>query len=254
VAPRLRCPECGSGNAWLLKDGRRRCVRCRFDWKPGRFPLRLKPRQWRALLQWFVRGLPSARIAHETSLDRKRVLRALTVVRLAMVRSVPADVRRAADTETSPVSRGARHRAPSAAPRRSTDASRPRRRYATLGLYAAHRRVWAEVIPDADAEQLERLLREWKARRPVASPGLQRYTADVSRGRLHRLAEPAADRPSVPFGQVEAFWAYLQRQLRAKGGVRRERLGLYLAEFAWRYNHRQLSPAEQVRELLALIR
>jgi len=113
--------------------------------------------------------------------------------------------------------------------------------------------VWAEVIPDADAEQLERLLRESKTRRSTASPGLHRYAAFVFRGRLHRLAEPA-DRSSIPFGQIEAFWAYLQRQLRAKGGIRRERLGLYLAEFAWRYNHRQLLPAEQVRELLALIR
>ena len=72
--------------------------------------------------------------------------------------------------------------------------------------------------------------------------------ADVSIG----SSNPDAAR--APFGPLEAFWAYLQRQLRATGGIRRERLGLYLAAFAWRYNHRTVPPPEQVQELLELIR
>jgi len=63
-------------------------------------------------------------------------------------------------------------------------------------------------------------------------------------------ANPAA----TPFGPVEAFWAYLQRQLRARGGIRFERLGLYLTEYAWRYGHRELSTTEQLRELMKLLR
>jgi len=128
------------------------------------------------------------------------------------------------------------------------------RRSVALGLHVADGPVWAEVIPDADAEQLGRVLRERKTRDLIASLGLRRFTAVVHRGRLYRLAESAAGRRSIPFGQVEAFWAYLQRQLRAKGGIRRERLGLYLAEYSWRYNHRDLTPAEQLRELLTLVR
>ena len=68
---------------------------------------------------------------------------------------------------------------------------------------------------------------------PFSLPG---YTAVVYRGRFHRL-ETAGD-PSPGFGRIEGFWGYLQRQLRAKGGVRRERLPLYIAEYVWRYNHR----------------
>ena len=37
---------------------------------------------------------------------------------------------------------------------------------------------------------------------------------------------------------LEGFWGYLKRRLAAKGGIRKERLPLYLAEYAWRYNHR----------------
>ena len=167
------------------------------------------------------------------------------------MQSVPAGVRSLAETGISPASR-ARTGDLHASPQKLTD--HPRRRFATLGLYTAHGREWAEVIPDSDVEQLERMLDERKGGQSSASPDLYPYTAVVYRGRLHRVAESAAGRPSIPFGQIEAFWAYLQRQLRAKGGIRRERLNLYLAEYAWRYNHRHLSSAEQLRELLKLIR
>jgi hypothetical protein len=151
-----------------------------------------------------------------------------------MTGSIPAKVRSVADTEVSPV--------PPAGERHHASPQRPmtplRRRSAALGLSMADGAVWAEVIPDAD----------------VGQPGLHRYAAVVYRGRLHRLAESVGGLPLVPFGQIEAFWAYLQRQLRAKGGIRRERLGLYLAEYAWRYNHRHVSSADRLRELLKLIR
>lgn len=194
------------------------------------------------MLRWFVRGVPSVAIAHETRLDRKRVLRALTVVRQAMLRSAPPEFRRVAGTEIAPESRAAQHRRADA-----RESARP-----PLGLYAAHGRVWAEAVPDAEAEELGRLLRERSRPRSIDLRSLHRYSAVVYRGRLYRLADAGAGR--VPFGQIEAFWAYLQRHLRAKGGIRRERLGLYLAEFSWRYNQRKLPPAEQVRALMALIR
>ena len=223
MAELLRCPRCGARKSWRLRDGRRRCADCRYDWKPGRLPLRLSLPQWRALLLWFVRGASSAEIARETRLERKRVLRALMLVRRAILHT-------------------ASHRA-----RRTLVLSR-KTKAATIGLRTIDGRVWAEIIPDAQADQLGRWLRERKGRPPGA---LHAYAAAVFRGRLHRLHSSSS---GAPFGQIEAFWAYLQRQLRATGGIRRERLGLYLAAFAWRYNHRKLSHDEQVRALLALLR
>jgi hypothetical protein len=41
--------------------------------------------------------------------------------------------------------------------------------------------------------------------------------------------------------------------LRSRGGIRRERLSLYLAEYAWRYNNRRLSSGKQVQELATLV-
>lgn len=230
MAARTRCPRCGETRVWTLNDGRHRCARCRFDWRPGRLPLRLTPSQWRSLLRWFVRGAPSADIARETRLDRKRVLRALTVVRTAIRRSFPTEASRDSPAE------GIRVPGP-----------------VTLGLSIVHGREWVDMLPKTAVAELGGAFTSGRLVDQL-SRRFDRYAAIVYRGRLYRLPEPRADQPTIPFGRIEAFWAYLQRQLRAKGGIRRERLALYLGEYVWRYQHRHLSQAEQVKKLTTLIR
>jgi transposase len=239
----MACPRCGGRKSWILKGGRHRCARCRFDWTPGRLPLRLTLRQWRALLQWFVRGSSSAQIAHETHLDRKRVLRALAVVRRQMGRSMPIDV----SANGSPEANEARPE--------SQGPNKGRTRSAVLGLRTSHGLAWAEIVSDADTTQIMRVFRERKSERSeIQWPGAQRYVGVVYGGRLYRLARSGTGSAGARFGHIESFWSYLQRRLKAKGGIRRHHLGLYLAEYAWRYNHRRLSPAEQLRETLKLVR
>jgi hypothetical protein len=182
-------------------------------------------REWRALLQWFVRGVTSAEIARETGLDRKRVLRALLIVRRALLRAEPNGVHRS----TTP-------RVP---------------RVAVIGLAVSNGRASAELLPTAAAEHVGRWVRGRNGAESVAPRAAQRYMAVVYRGRLYRVTGTGAERMS--FGPIGAFWASMQRQLRAKGGIRRERLDMYLASFAWRYNRRKLPTSEQVSELLALL-
>ena len=118
-----------------------------------------------------------------------------------------------------------------------------------FGIFAASGMVWAEVVPTADAHALRQRLINGHVGRSVAWSGPTTYAAVVDRGHLH----PLIWLPTVA-GLVGGFWANAQRQLRAKGGIRLERLDLYLAESAWRYNHRRESRAEQLRHLLALTR
>jgi hemin uptake protein HemP len=208
--------------------------------------------QWRAILRWFARGVPSAQIAHETRLDRKRVLRALTVVRKAMLRDGPMDV------SSKRQGAGANHPAVHE-PHRVDDRPRAatpvrRRRPPALGFYIAAEREWVDIIRDSEAEHLGRLPRHGRSTASMEWPAGHRYVAIVYRGRLYRLRHTTHEKPALPFGRIEAFWSYLQRQLRSKGGIRRERLGLYLAEYVWRYHRRTKRPAELVSPLMKLIR
>ena len=48
----------------------------------------------------------------------------------------------------------------------------------------------------------------------------------------------------------EGFRGYLKRRLSAKGGIRKERLPLYQAEYVWKYNHRNDSIVLQKKLIL----
>jgi hypothetical protein len=183
-----------------------------------------------------VRGATSAAIARETGLNRKRVLRALTAVRRVLATEAP---------EHPP-----RFHHP------STDDERPatrRSRSRTLGLTITDGQAWAEVLSDADADLFERYVNGPRAGTQAVPPGLLPYTAVVHRRRLYRLTQGPEASSAAAFGPLEAFWAYLQRHLRSRGGVRAERLHLYLAEYSWRYNRRTWPPAAQLDELVRLL-
>jgi len=45
----------------------------------------------------------------------------------------------------------------------------------------------------------------------------------------------------------------LKRKLAAKGGIRQQRLPLYLGEYVWRYNHRNQNFKEQEKRLFMLL-
>ena len=272
MASGVQCPRCGSRKSWALKRGGRRCARCRFDWRPGRWPLRLDAREWRRLLEWFVRGAPSATIAREAHLDRKRVLRALAIVRQRLAEEAPPVVH-GGESEPHADAPPEMHGEPLEMPTEvhlephvgETDVApdaattwqaspKPSRRSAVLGLYADHGLVWADVVPQPEADALRARLRH-HPRHALTWNGGSRYAAVAYRGRLHRVVPPSgASRGTPSFGLLESFWAYAQRQLRGKGGIRLSRLDLYLAEWAWRYNHRRQSPDEQLKELLTLTR
>jgi hypothetical protein len=206
-------------------------------------PLRLNAAQWRLVLRWFVRGMSSAQIAHETGLDRKRVLRALLVVRRRMRALAPAGLLSAPAPEEEE----------SAELPSGGESSAGRQRVPVLAIYASHAQFWGDVVPEDSVTRVARAIRE-RGSEGLELPGLAAYTAVVYRRRLYRLSEASERGSATQFGQVEAFWSYLQRQLRSKGGIRRSRLDLYLAEYAWRYNQRKLTPDQQVRALMLLVR
>ncbi len=194
-----------------------------MDWRPGRLPLRLTPREWRQLVGWFVRDAPADAIARETGVHRKRVLRALTVVRTAIHRALaeedmpPAPL---AATETPPV----------------------------IGIRLDAGGPLAEPVLSIDPRALRKRDRS-PADLGQRLPALAPYAAIVWRNQL-RWTREVTDAERSDIG---AFWAFVRRQLTSRGGRRRERLGLFLAEFTWRYRTRRQPLELRTREILRLI-
>ena len=208
-------------------------------------------------MRWFVLGQSAEVIAQEARLERKRVLRALIVVRQAMVRDVPHVFSGVVEVDETYLGGSWRNRR-LAKRVQGTKRGRGTTKQAVFGILCRGGLVWAQVLPNVEAKTLLPLLHQRVQRGSiVCSDTFTSYTGVAAGGYVHRLVDPTARRSAIGKGATStawrASWGYLKRRLAAKGGVRRERLPLYLAEYVWRYNHRRLLGPEQVKTLFKLL-
>ena len=253
---RHRCPRCGYTRTWIVRRAKRRCARCRYEWRP-RLPLRLTRHQWHALLRCHAQGLSAQAIALETQLHRQRVLRALTVVRTAMVHEMPPVLRGTVEVDETYVGGAWRNRRHRPLGRTSPHGRGTTLKTPVFGSLCRGGQVWAQVVPNVSRATLQPLIRR-RVRRgtTVWSDTFTSYTGIATNGYVHRLVRHSPGsygRGERHINGLEGFWGYLKRRLAAKGGIRRDRLPLYLAEYVWRYNHRRLSIDQQVHQLMRLL-
>ena len=128
---------------------------------------------------------------------------------------------------------------------------------AVFGILCRNGKVWADLIDSPEAKQLQpRILKQVKQGSVICSDTWRGYTGIAAKGYVHRLVKHSNDtyvRNGNHINGLEGFWGYLKRKLAAKGGIRHSRLHLYLGEYVWRYNHRQLNLKEQENYLINLL-
>ena len=256
--PRLECPKCGYDFGSNIRREFRRCKRCKYEWKPNSLPLRLSPSEWKKILYWFVREQSSNSIATETVLDRRRVLRALLHVRKALILDVPDIFSGTVEVDETYMggqwkNKKKRERA------KGTKRGRGTSKQPVFGIYTRDGSVWAELVNNVEAKTLQPLIRK-KVRQGsvVCSDTWKGYTGIATKGYVHRMVEHGkgeySDCKGTHINGLEGFWGYLKRKLVSKGGIRRERLYLYLAEYVWRYNYRKLSNEQKVKRIIELLK
>lgn len=91
----------------------------------------------------------------------------------------------------------------------------------------------------------------------IYSDAYQLYQETPKEGYRHAFVDHHQHeygRGEVNSNGMEGFWGVLKRRLKTTGGIRRERLYLYVAEEVWRYNYRKLPEAEQIERILTLLK
>ena len=257
MATLKQCPRCGNTKNWRVRRSKRKCSACRYEWRTDRLPLHLSRAEWKRLLRWFLLGLSSAATSREAGLGREQVLRALTMVREAMVRDIPPVFEGVVEIDETYLGGSWRNK------RKSTRIQGSKRgrgtsKQAVFGILCRSGQVWAEVVPNVEANTLIPLLRKQVAKGSiVCSDTFRSYTGVAARGYVHRFVkhdqQEYVDAQGNHINGLEGFWGYLKRKLVAKGGIRRERLPLYLAEYVWRYNHRNMEIKDQIKLILSML-
>lgn len=241
-----------------MGDGKVRCSSCRYRWFHNRLPLRLSRKQWRAVLRWFLREQSASAIAEETGIERRRVIRALMYVRQTMALDMPEVFSGIVEVDETYIG-GQWKNKRKCIRDRGTKRGRGTSKQPAFGIYCRSGKVWAEIVDDVEAESLMPLIEEQVTKGSViCSDTWRAYTGIAAKGYVHRLVKHSegeySNRKGTHINGLEGFWGYLKRKLAAKGGIRRERLPLYLAEYVWRFNHRDLNVEEKTRVLVKRLR
>lgn len=254
---KISCPKCEAKKVYLLSNKKRKCSRCKYEFNPHRLPLYFTRDQWREIIRWFLLELSSQNISLRTGFERRGVLRALTIIRTSLTKDVPEIFSGTVEVDETYLGGQWKNK------RRSVrDQGSKRGRGTTkqpvFGILCRNGTVWAEVVDDVGAETLQPLIsKKVTAGSIICSDTWKAYTGIASRGYVHRLVNHGekqySDRKGNHINGLEGFWGYLKRKLVSKGGIRREKLPLYLGEYVWRYNHRNENDNVKVKRIIKLL-
>lgn len=254
---KIQCPKCRSKKVYLLGNKKRRCSKCQYEFTPHRLPLRLTRDQWKDILNWFLLEQSSQNISIRTTLERRRVMRALTIVRRVLTKDVPEIFSGTVEVDETYLGGQWKNKRKTIRDK-GTKRGRGIKKQPVFGILCRNGTVWAEVVDDVEAGTLQPIIsKKVSTGSIVCSETWKAYTGIAARGYVHRLVNHGERQYSDGKGNhingLEGFWGFLKRKLVSKGGIRKERLPLYLGEYVWRYNHRNDSDKDKIKRIIKLL-
>ena len=241
-----------------MRRGKLRCENCLYEFTPRIGGVSLTRYQWRALLKWFLRCQSINVVVEETGISKYKILKALDRVRQAMAKDIPESLEGVVEVDETYLGGTWKNKRKKV----KRQEKQSKRGFGTtkqpvFGILARNGQVWAEIVADVEKRNLEPIIKgKIKKGSTIHSDTWRAYTGLASKGFVHRTVEHAKQefaKGSTHINGLEGFFGYLKRQLVSRGGIRRDRLPYYLAEYVWRYNYRKLPVEKQVKRLLNLV-
>jgi transposase-like protein len=249
-----RCSKCFNNNYWKLTDGRVKCKRCRkvFTNKKVNKPL------LRKVISEFVLGHSTDIILSRVNISKYQLLKILTLLRMRMTEDIPDIFEGIVEVdETYAGGQWKNKRKSEKIKLGKAKRGRGTFKQPLFGILCRKGKVWAKVVCGVEANDLQPLIeKQVKKGSTVCSDSWRGYTGIATRGYVHRLVkheqQEYSDKQGHHINGLEGFWGYLKRKLAAKGGIRKEKLPIYVGEYVWRYNNRKLILKEQEMKLFKI--
>jgi transposase len=212
--------------------------------------------KWKTIIRAFLRDRTGVLVAEVAGVERHTAHRMLHHLRTLMTADVPGPFSGIVEIDETFIGGQWRNK-PWRIRIRGTKRGHGTSKQAVFGiLERSSGRVIAFPIPNLKSETLLAALHAHLAE------GAQVYTdgwtgyARVYHSFLHEKVDHQAGvyvRGIVHTNSIESFWGYLKRRLKVTGGIRTNRLPLFLGEEMWRFNHRKLILEEKTERLLSLL-
>lgn len=256
-----RCPSCDFSRSWKLRRSARRCKRCRKEWVPDRWLVKticVARVGWAKLIAAFLRYRTLKAVRQHVPHSEYLVLRMVRAVRLVMENDVPKLLSGTVEVDETYIA-GQWRNARWSIRKHGSKRGRGTKKQAVFGIRERNRGlVRAFLVPNARKSTLFPIMRSAIAQgSTIYSDAFQVYRHLAREGFQHDFVDHNQGeygRGKVHSNGIEGFWGWLKRRLKITGGIRRDRLHLYVAEEVWRYNNRKLPEEQQINRLIELLR
>ena len=259
---RYSCPRCDNKVLYNVRRGKKRCKKCLYEWKQKIAGFSLTRKEWQKILFWFVLDHDIRTVVEQTKISKYSVEKALKITRQVMASDVPGIFEGTVEVDETYLGGQKKNKTKKQLLKEKLERRESRRGFGTtkqpvFGILTRQGKVFAELVNDTEAKDLLPIItKKVKIGSQICSDTAKAYTGLAAKGYVHRTVEHGEkeyvdkNNKSNHINGLEGFWGYLKRKLAAKGGIKRQYLHLFLGEYVWRYNYRQLSKEKQIDRLL----
>ncbi len=245
------CPRCGSRKHYKLRDGRRRCARCRYTFHDfsGRWINhgRLSCIQWLSIVKLFELEVSTRKIASQVGIAYNTAYRAVQTIRYAILAHSEEDgfTLLGGEVELDESYFGGRRKG-----KRGRGASG---KVPVFGILERNGKVKVSVVKDVTARTLLDLTMKTVRRGSIVyTDRFRSYDSLMFCGYRHLKVDHGMRFVSgkVYINGLEGFWSWAKERLIKHHGISKETFPLYLKELEFRYNHRHTDIFDKLTDFL----
>lgn len=255
------CPSCRYSRSWTLRRKKRKCKRCRKEFSPRPAKVatfRATEDEWKSAIKVFLRERSILRVASETGFSKNTAAKMTQLLRGCMTLDIPATFVGRVEMDETYIG-GQRKNKKLHIRRIKAKSGHGTDKLPIVGLFS---RETGQVVVHVEPRKLDIAFVRATIRRQVVrgsavyTDGFKMYRGIWADGYIHRFVDHDGGeyvRGDVHTNNIEGFWGIMKRKMGCIGGMRRNRLHLFVGEIAWKFNHRRQPLKDQEQALLDLV-
>jgi transposase-like protein len=217
----------------------------------------LERREWSRIIDAFLRDGTIRAVEQECGIEYRTAQKAVSAMRTAMANNVPESFSGICEADETYVGDAWKNKNIHIR-RQGTKRGRGTSKQAVFGIIQRNPsrvRVW--LVPNSKGRTTIPIIRSYVGRgSAIFTDGHKGYRRLPRYGYIHEWVDHEAGeyvRGEVHTQTIDGYWGLLKTHLDSIGGIRKERLPLFIGEHVWRYNFRHLTRKEQVKLIYLLL-